>query len=217
MPVGTFSPSTIEIDYDVTLITDHGALTGLADNDHPQYVLVSNTRAIILASSPTVRTVALATDTLEMLVWDGLAWYVAPLELIVQPNAVDMGLLPPMVQNDRAGYSAATITDKTINNSTIGGNANTTTGSIRVSSGVLQIYLLGTWNDVVTGFRFREDSVSGQYELEHRPIGFTSWIEVMSGNSDALGLNGLPMTQGYVTSMGAYPVHGQIVGRTITS
>jgi len=195
------------------LITAHVGLP----NPHTQYTVVSNTRAIILASSPTVRTVALATDTLEMFAWDGLAWYVAPLELIVQPNAVDMGLLPPMVQNDRAGFNATSITDKTINNSAIGVNTNTTEGSIRVSSGALQIYLLGVWNDVVTGFRFREDSVSGQYELEHRPIGFTSWIEVMSGNSDALGLNGLPLTQGYVTSIGPYPAHAQIVGREITS
>lgn len=214
MPAGAFSPATIYDDYGVELVTDHGALTGLTDNDHPQYVLVNNTRAVILASSPTIRTVALSTDTLEMFVWNGTAWHVAPLELIEQPNAVDMGLLPSMVSNDRAGYTDNYITDKTIYNSAIGGNANTDEGSIRITDGTYQVYLNGTWNDIVTGFRFREDD-DGGYELEHRPIGFDWWIEVMSGNSDELGLNGLPLAQQYQVSMGAYPVHQQIVGREI--
>lgn len=197
-------------------ISDHGELDGLADNDHPQYVLTSDTRANILASSPTLRTVALSTDTLEMFVWNGTAWYVAPLELIEQGNTADMGLTPPMVSNDRAGYSATYITDKTIYNSAIGGNANTDEGGIRVSSSTYQAYLDGAWNDIVLGFRFREDD-SGDYELEHRPIGFDWWIEVLSGNSDELGLNGLPLAQQYSVSMGAYPVHQQIVGREITA
>lgn len=212
----TYDHGTGDFGYASGGVTDHGALTGLADNDHPQYVLVSDTRTNILASSPTVRTVALSTDTLEMFVWDGAAWYVAPLELIAQPNAIDMGLTPPMVVNDRAGYSADYITDKTIYNSAIGSNANTDEGSVRTSSGVLQAYLNGVWADVVTGFRFREDS-AGYYELEHRPVGFDWWIEIMSGNSDELGLNGLPLMQQYQVSMGAYPVHEQIVGREITA
>lgn len=197
-------------------ISDHGALDGLADNDHPQYVPALDTRAKIIASSPTVRTMAFATDTLEMFYWTGSAWYVAPLELIVQANVIDMGLTSPMVANDRAGYSADYITDKAIYNSRILGNANATEGSIRTSSGVLQAYLNGTWADVVTGFRFREDS-AGYYELEHKPVGFTWWLEVLSGNSDDLGLNGLPLAQQYRVSMGAYPVHEQIVGRSITA
>lgn len=198
------------------IVTDHGELTGLTDNDHPQYVPVLDTRANILASSPTARSIALTSDTLEMFYWSGSAWYVAALELIAQPHAIDIGLTTPMVASDRAGYSAAYITDKTIYNSAIGGNANSSEGSIRTSSGVLQSYLNGTWADVVTGFRFREDS-AGYYELEHKPIGFTWWIEVLSGNSDDLGLNGLPLAQQYRVSMGAYPVHEQIVGRSITA
>jgi len=212
----TYDHGTGAFDYVSGGVTDHGALTGTSDNDHPQYVLASDTRSNILASSPAVRTVALSTDTLEMFIWVGAAWYVAPLELIAQPNAVDMGLLPPMVTNDRAGYSADYLSDKTIYNSAIGGNANTDEGSVRTSDGAFQAYLNGTWNDVVTGFRFREDD-NGAYELEHRPIGFDWWIEVMSGNSDDLGLNGLPLAQQYQVSMGAYPAHQQIVGREITA
>lgn len=200
--------------------------THVGESDpHTQYLLEADytaapptidSRADLLASTPDNPVLALATDTLEMFLWDGSAWYVAPLELIQQANAIDMGLTPPMVTNDRAGYSADYITDKTIYNSAIGGNSNTDEGSVRTSSGVLQAYLNGTWADVVTGFRFREDS-AGYYELEHKPVGFTWWLEVMSGNSDDLGLNGLPLAQQYRVSMGAYPVHEQIVGREITA
>lgn len=187
-----------------------------ADNPHGQYVLMSATRAAILASTPTLRSAALSTDTLEMFIWDGSTWYVAPLELIEQANAVDMGLQPPMVQNDRAGYSADYITDKSIFNSRVLGSDVDEEGSIRTSSGELQVYLSGEWQTAVTGFRFREDD-NGGYELEHRPIGFDWWIEVLSGNSDELGLNGLPLAQQYSASMGAYPAHVQIVGREITA
>jgi len=176
-----------------------------------------DTRARLLASTPAKPTAALASDTLEPMVWNGSAWYVAPLELIAQPNAVDMGLLPPMVANDRAGYTADYITDKTIYNSAIGGSAATTNGGVRVSSSTLQAYLNGTWNDVVTGFRFREISANN-YALEHKPIGFTLWLEVDSGNSQGdLGLNGLPLVQGYQVSMGAYPPNQLITSRTITA
>lgn len=176
-----------------------------------------DTRANILASTPSAAQVAFCSDSLEMAFWNGSAWYFHPLELNAIPNGVDMGLLPPMVQNDRSGYTATAITDKVIHHSTIGANANTVTGGIRVSSGALQIYLNGTWNDVVTGFRFRENSAGG-YALEQKPVGFNLWIEVDSGNSASdLGLNGLPLVQGYQISMGAYPAYPRIVGRTITS
>lgn len=221
---GSFIPYRVSdgsfIDWSTPISGDDGKAAvwddSLQKHVYVSFSLVSDIRKNIIASTPTQRTVALSTDTLEMFVWSGSAWYVAPLELIEQPNVADMGLTPPMVANDRAGYSATYITDKTIYNSAIGGNANTDEGSIRVSSGTYQAYLNGTWNDIVLGFRFREDD-NGAYELEHRPIGFDWWIEVMSGNSDELGLNGLPLAQQYSVSMGAYPVHQQIVGREITA
>jgi hypothetical protein len=40
------------------------------------------------------------------------------------------------------------------------------------------------------------------------------WIEVNSGNSDNLGLNGLPIVQNYKVSMGAYPIPLEIDGGT---
>lgn len=216
----------LESEY-VIPVSDHALLSHLdysnsghtgfeAEGTAAALLPIVETRANLLALTPTENAVGFASDTLEMLFWNGSAWHVAPLELIEQANAVDIGLQFPMVQNDRAGYTAEYITDKAIYNSRILGNANATEGSVRTGSGVLQVYLNGTWADVVTGFRFREDS-AGYYELEHKPIGFTWWVELSSGNSDDLGLNGLPLAQQYRVSMGAYPVHEQIVGRSITA
>lgn len=197
--------------------TANGDATTLDGLDSTDFIPLVATRAVILATTPAAKSVAFASDTLEFALWDGSAWYFAPLELTVQTNAVDIGLATDLVKNDRAGYSADYITDKSIYNSRILGSEVTSEGSIRTSSSVLQVYLSGVWKDVVTGFRFREDPNSGYYELEHKPVGFTQWIELMSGNSDDLGLNGLPVVQGYATSMGAYPPHEQIIGREITA
>ena len=127
------------------------------------------------------------------------------------PNSIDMGYSNI---HDNRGYNNEYINDKEIYNSAIKGHPNTPQeGSIRMLDGVLSCYLNGVWADIVTGFRFREDSDEG-YELEHKPIGFYNWYEVSSGNSNEKGLNGLPITQQYTTSMGAYPVPLEIDGGT---
>lgn len=115
--------------------------------------------------------------------------------------------------NDLRGYGDGYISNKTIAYSRISSAAFNEEGAIRIKDNVFQTYIDGAWQDVVTNFRFREDA-NGSYELEHKPIGFTEWIEVLSGNSDLLGLNGLPITQNYATSMGAYPVPLQLDGGT---
>lgn len=115
--------------------------------------------------------------------------------------------------NDLRGYGDKYISNKTIAYSRIGSAAFDEEGAIRIKDNVFQTYIGGAWQDVVTNFRFREDE-NGNFELEHKPIGFTGWIEVNSGNSDLLGLNGLPITQNYATSMGAYPVPLTLDGGT---
>lgn len=115
--------------------------------------------------------------------------------------------------NDLRGYGDKYISNKTIAYSRISSAAFDEEGAIRIKDNVFQTYIGGEWQDVVTNFRFREDE-NGNFELEHKPIGFTGWIEVNSGNSDLLGLNGLPITQNYATSMGAYPVPLQLDGGT---
>src|SRR5690349_9836605 len=85
---------TVETDQVVvtvgTGVTDHGSLTGLADDDHPQYLtqaradalygstsLTLALRASILATSPTAGALAFSTDTHEFYVFTGTAWYKA--------------------------------------------------------------------------------------------------------------------------------------------
>lgn len=105
--------------------------------------------------------------------------------------------------SDKRGYGLDYVTDKLISNCTIGSNSDEVEGSIRTNSGYYQIYLNGVWNDIVINFRFREDS-SGGYELEHKPVELELWYEVMSGNSDIIGIDGKPIFQQYTTNMGAY-------------
>jgi len=125
-------------------------------------------------------------------------------------NLPDMGAED---DSDIRGVHSEYITDKQICNCKIGSNAVAEQNSFRSNNGVLQFYNNGAWEDVVTNFRFREDD-NGNYELEHRPIGFNIWVEVNSGNSSVLGLNGLPIVQNYHMSMGPYPPRLQLDGGT---
>lgn len=69
-------------------VTDHGSLTGLTDDDHPQYLtqteadllygstsLTLATRVAILSTSPAAGSLAFSTDTYEFFVYTGTAWY----------------------------------------------------------------------------------------------------------------------------------------------
>ena len=115
--------------------------------------------------------------------------------------------------NDTKGYGINYVSNKTLAYCRISSSALNEEGAVRIKDNIFQTYIGGAWQDVVTNFRFREDE-NGNFELEHKPIGFTGWIEVNSGNSDLLGLNGLPITQNYATSMGAYPVPLELDGGT---
>ena len=86
-------------------------------------------------------------------------------------------------------------------------------GGLGVVGGVLRVRLNGVVQSIVTNFRFRENS-DGSFELEHRPIGFTKWIKIMSGNSELNGLNGLPLIQNYCADIGAFPTSLAINGGT---
>ena len=95
------------------------------------------------------------------------------------------------------------ISDKRLSHVLVGDNTREEEGAIRTKDGFYQIYLNGKWNDIVINFVFREDG-SSTYELEHTPVGFDTAFEVMSGNSNMLGIDGKPIYNQYKTSMGAY-------------
>lgn len=165
------------------------------------------TLATILATTPTVTTLAFASDTSEFYLFDGSVWKVAPLELSTRSVTPDMGAYTQTNGqgiSDLQGYYDTAITDKLLHNCAIKGNANTVEGSVRTTTtGYFQIYLNARWNTVVINFVFREDS-TGAYELEHQPVGFNLYYELITGNSDLLGVDGKPMVQQYSADIGAY-------------
>ena len=126
------------------------------------------------------------------------------------PDLTDIGMEQ---ESDLRGYGSDYISKKLLSRVQIGTVADEVEGAVRNNAGTFQIYLNGIWNDIVINFRFREDD-GGAYELEHKPIGFDTWIEVNSGNSNVLDLNGLPIIQQYQTSIGAFQVSLQIDGGT---
>lgn len=125
-------------------------------------------------------------------------------------NIPDIGAIQT---SDVRGYGRDYIAEKTLAYCRIGASAFDEEGAVRIKNNIFQTYINGEWLDVPTGFRFRQDP-NGNYEFEHKPTGFEWWIEVSSGNSDLLGLNGLPLVQNYAVSMGAYPVPLELDGGT---
>ena len=186
----------------------------------------AQTKAQVLATTPTSTSLAFCSDTKEFMLYDGTVWREASLELKPSATGVDMGAYNDtngsyslLGDSDRMGYYNSRIVDKDISftklsEAILGDNTyNIVEGSIRVNSSTFQIYLNGVWNDIVLNFRFREDN-NGAYELEHKPIGFALWYEVYSGNSNVKALNGLPLIQNYSGDMGAYPKRLLISGRS---
>jgi len=204
--VPTDNADQAELDAHIADFENHHSRHENGGADQVRVVLV-NTRANILATTPAQSGVlAYTTDTAEFFLYDGTNWRVAPLELKTENETPDMGAhtTDQLEPSDRAGYYDDAITDKALSNVRILESAVEEEGAIRTTTGGLfQVYLNGVWNDVVVNFRLREDS-EGSYELEHRPIGFDLWYEVMSGNSDQLGLDGRPLVTQYSASMGAY-------------
>lgn len=171
-----------------------------------------DTQANILAETAASGLVAFSTDTLALWIADGSTWRKVPFALVPDLAAPDLGY-----RQDSAPIGIGTdyIADKTLTNVVLGANGAAATGGVRVTTaGVFQVYLNGSWNTVVTNFILREDSTYG-YSFEHMPVGFTQYLEIVSGNSPYnLGLNGIPITQGYITSLGAYPVQPILDGGT---
>lgn len=181
------------------------------------FTLTTDTKANILASTPTAGTMAFSTDTFEFYIANGTGWMKQDFALVPESANPDMGYVQT---SSKIGYRPTYLTNKVIENSSVGYSnfvGTPPTGAIRITStGYFQIYLNGVWNNVVINFVFRENSSYG-YTFEHQPIGFTQYIEIMSGNSLAnVGLNGLPITQNYLTSMGPYPSAPRVGGYLYT-
>lgn len=191
-----------------------GAMLMHTHSEIPAAVL-QDTRANILATSAATVRFAIATDEPDTYggyqIWfaNGTAWYKLPARIYLW-SAPDMGAYQDSARN---GYGDTYVTDKTISNVTLGGNANTTTGGIRWTGTYFQVYYNSTWNNAVIGFTFQEASDG---RLQIKPSGKTDWYDVFTGNSTSVGLNNLPITQQHNTHMGAYPAPQIVDGGAAT-
>jgi len=176
-------------------------------------VVEKGTKAEILATTATLGNIAYATDTFEFYMADGTDWRKVPFTLETQAEAPDMGMEQG---SSKLGYRPTYLTNKVLENITIGYSNKTTpdNGDLRITTGdYLQIYLGSKWNNIVFNLGFGLYDIG--YTFYHDPVGFTERIEIMSGNSVTnFGLNGLPIVQQYVVSMGAYPSRTVLGGRT---
>lgn len=200
-------------------VTDHGALTGLADDDHTQYHndargdtryhTKSEMASNLNGGGASLSGIEDAAGEYTATTVEGLIIELAS-RFIRKTNKIqkDQGY----EQNSSIdGITADYISDKTLHNIAIKGHpATKQVGSFwldtTVTPAVLHIYTDGETRDIKIDFTTEDD------ELEHQPLEFT--IDVWSGNSNQLGCNGLPLVQGYKVSQGPYPVPILIDGGT---
>ena len=116
---------------------------------------------------------------------------------INDPDTTDMGYEQ---SSSSDGITADYITDKTLSNVLIGGNAREENGAIKVDvtedPDTLEIYLRDQWNTLIY------DMTTAYGDFRHTPL--SEQIYIWRGDSVLLSLSGRPMIQEYTASMGAY-------------
>jgi hypothetical protein len=156
---------------------------------------------------------AFATDFGIGLIGDGATWWVDSGFYTPQPSNADMG---EFVYSNRIGYGKTYVTDKEIVNCTVGyGSGPGEEGEIRQDpvNHLFSIFQNGVWQNIPVGVNLRIAAMNPYgFSLEQNPVG--QWIQVYSGDSELLGLNGVPVVEGYKISMGSYPPLQQIDGGT---
>ncbi len=178
-------------------------------NPSPKEVsVVSDTKTTIISSSPDSLQLAYATDTQELLLWDGTNWRVASIPLQIQEEAIDAGYTQ---DNDKNGYGDDYIQNKRAYDFSLGDHTNSPIqGSLRVNSAnnpvTFEIYLRDRW------YKLIYDLNMDNQELQHTPENYD--VQVWSGNSVETGLTGQPIIQEYQVDSGAYPVQTIIDGGT---
>jgi len=164
-----------------------------------------DTRQNILATTPQQGALAYATDVQRLLTYDG-GWQESSALMIPRSGPVDMGVEQA---SNLAGYGVDYITDKRLSNVSIGSNADTELGGVRVvfseslGRNLTQVYLDGVWQTVLTGVNIQTDSAEAVPDIEFTD--FSPWVlSLITGNSDAKDANGVPIVQNMKIDMGAY-------------
>ena len=175
-------------------------------------------RNILVNVTPVTGQLAWATDYNVLLMAYGSVWYIDSSYQTLKPSNPDVGMF---TYNNRLGVTSSYITDKELDNCQLGGNSNATAGGLRYNatgvggtSPAIQAYFSGKWNNIIAGINLVE---AGGILEQSPPVGYTQTYQVFSGNSTLLGLNGIPVVQGYVASLGAYPPLADVVGGAFNS
>lgn len=177
--------------------------------DLPSSSTTVDTKANILALTPSSPTLALASsdvggETLrEILFWDGIKWYETSIP--VSDTGYPVGA---MLNNDQKGYHKDYIDGKFITNMMLGNSSRETYLSFRVNTAnnppTLELYYDDRWN------RFLVFEIEDDDKLKHKYLDTT--YNVWSGDSTKLGINGLPLTNQYQTTVGACGTYVKING-----
>ena len=186
---------------DPTVTTNNAAGTGGGGTTTILSAFVG-TQYSITVQTPTAGTLAWATDTMQLLIYNGTNWFIDSGYTQLQTNNYDMGY---QQFSNHAGYGLNYVTDKTLANCTIGyGSLAGIEGQIRQNPNahILQIFQNASWQTIVTNFNLSE---TNGYILTDNPVGYLSKIRLYNGDSTTLGLNGYPVVHNYIVDMGAYP------------
>lgn len=162
-------------------------------------VATIDTKANILASTPSSGTYAISTDTEELFFYDGTNWQIHPIKLAIELPNPDAGYTQ---DSDKRGYGDDYIYGKRLYAASLGDYTDTPiAGAIKVTHTtnppLYQIYLRDRWNTLFY------DLTMERGDFEHVPETYP--IDVRSGNSNATGLNGQPIIREYKVDAGAYP------------
>jgi hypothetical protein len=166
---------------------------------------IVDTRANIFTLTPENGTTAYSTDTKQYYVYND-AWEEFSSIQNTRTSNYDIGYEQ---ESNLAGYGSDYITDKRISNCLIGENAREELGGIRVTyadsleRNIAQYYLDGEWKTALTGVNIQADDTENPVDIEFTD--FSPWVlSLITGNSDSLDPNGVPIVQNMKVDMGVY-------------
>ena len=179
-------------------------LQSALDNISTTGINIVDTRANIFAQTPANGTTAFATDTREEFIYYN-GWQQKSTLFKERTGAIDAG----SIQNaSRTGYNKDSINGKHLSDITIGSNRFGKEGGARtlmsqsLNRRLAQFFLDGGWQTVLTGVNIATDAVEGTPDIEFTD--FSPWVlSLITGNSDALDLEGMPTVQRMKTSAGS--------------
>ena len=165
---------------------------------------IIGTRAFIFNQTPANGTKAFATDQEEEFIYIN-GWQQSDTIFSVRNSAFDAGSIQDA---SRTGYNKDSVNGKHLSDVTIGSNRFNKEGGVRtlisktLNKRLAQFFLDGNWQTVLTGVNITTDASEGTPDIE-----FTDFepykLSLITGNSDTLGIDGLPAIQRMKTSAGS--------------